>query len=116
MPRGGPWGPVPLLRSPGDLLKLEDAVRYPGAARKVIPILVIGAAAMGLFFVVTLNPWGSAFVGVICWFVGALLVVGRDNRVLELATRIFDERPELTAEEAANAARTELGLPAVRYP
>ncbi len=105
-----------LLRSPGDLQKLAAAVRYPGILRKEVPVLLVGVAATSIAYVLTLSTWGSVLVGMIGWFAGTVLVVGRDTRVLELALRIFDERPELTAEEAANAARKELGLRIVRYP
>ncbi len=97
------------------MLKLEDAVRYPGAARKTFPITVIGLVLLLVFYAFSRSLWGSVLLGLLGWIVGALLTVGRDNRVLDLAMRIFDDHPEYTAEEAANAARRELGLRAVRY-
>lgn len=98
------------------MLALEDAVRYPGIARKAFLIVVAGLALLFLFFVVSRNVWGSVAVGFLAWIIGIVLTIGRDNRVMDVASRIFDEHPWYTAREAANAARRELGLQEVRYP
>ncbi len=98
------------------MLALEDAVRYPGSARKAFLIVSLGVAALALFFAVSRSVWGSVGVGLLGWLVGTLLTIGRDNRVMDVASRIFDDHPWYTAQEAANAARRELGLREVRYP
>ena len=96
--------------------RLEAAVRYPGPSRKALHVAVIGAALWLPVLTMTHSIWGSTFLGGLGWLGGAVLIIGRDNQVRNTAVRIFDERPELTAEEAANAARRQLGLRPVRYP
>ena len=107
---------LPLLRSAEDIAELEAAVRYPGASRKTAPVALAGGAAFALAFAVTRSVWASLFCGLLASFAGAVLTIGRDNRVRDVALRILDNRPELTPQEAANAARRELGLRQVRYP
>ncbi len=107
---------LPLLRSAEEVLRLKAAVRYPGAVRKASVIVAVGAAVMLLVFVLSVSVEATLVLGVLAWLAGTVLTIGRDNRVMEVALRIFDDHPEYTPQEAANAARRELGLPVVRYP
>ncbi len=116
MARTGHRVMLPLLRSAEDVLRLRDAVRFPGAVRKALRIMAVGAAVMLLVFVVSVSVDASFVLALMAWLVGTVLTVGRDNRVMDVALRIFDDHPEYTPQEAANAARRELGLPVVHYP
>ncbi len=103
-------------RSSGDLLKLEDAVRYPGASRKAVLITLSGAAVMLVFAFALRNAWAAVFLGMVCMLAGTVFVIDRNNRLMDVASRVFRDHPEYTAQQAANEARRQLGLREVRYP
>ncbi len=104
------------VRSSAEMLKLQDAVAFPNSWRNVAVVTLI---ATGLSFAVLLTVGGLvapmvAFVA--CLLVGTGLLIRRTNRLMKVATRIFRQNSDYTPQQAANAARKELGIDEVRYP
>jgi hypothetical protein len=106
-------------REPGEMLKLEDAVRYPGVWRTSALITVIGVALMFVGSSSTapgISVWLWVVAGMSFMFGATGLVLRRVRRLMAVAKRIFEARPGYTPQQAANAARKELGRAEVRYP
>jgi hypothetical protein len=103
-------------KTSAEMLKLEDAVRYPGAARKSALITLGSVAVMIVGSFLLHDVWVPVVVGMACMMGGVVIVVLRGNDLMAVATRISRDHPEYTPRQAANAARKELGLREVRYP
>jgi hypothetical protein len=96
-------------------LELEDAIRYPGVWRKVALITLLGTAALIAAFIVSANVSYSLAAALVCFAGGTVLVLARYRRLTTVAWRVLQQHPDYTPQQAANAARRELGLPEVRY-
>lgn len=104
--------------SSGEMLKLEDAVRYPGAWRKsvLITVVVVVVIFAGALATPSVSPFFWAAAGVALMFGAVALARRKGHRLVAVATRICKDHPGYTPQQAANAARRELGLSEVRYP
>ncbi len=102
----------------GEILKLEDAVRYPGAWRTSALITVAGVVLMfaGSLTTPGISVWLWVVAGMALMLGATALVIRRANRLMAAAKRIFEAHPDCTPQQAANAARKELGLAEIRYP